>query len=115
MLSELHDGRLEREDANPFINPHKNSHSFAALLVIYKLVKAQVPPGGETIVLPIGPSCNKYNLPAKVTVTTPKRECVVEIDDMRIFFEKVHVIIKFERQVSHVCRISTYARTIWTN
>ncbi len=89
MLSELQAGRLQREEANGYINPHKNSHSFAALGTIYKLVKAQVNPGGNTIVLPIGPCCERYNLPETVLVTTPKRECVVKIDYMRIFFEKV--------------------------
>ena len=63
MLSELQAGRLQREEANGYINPHKNSHSFAALGTIYKLVKAQVNPGGNTVVLPIGPCCERYNLP----------------------------------------------------
>jgi hypothetical protein len=89
VLSELHCGRLRREEANPYINPHKNSHSFAALLVMYKLAKKEVQQVGLTTVVPIGPSNDSFNLPAQVTVTTPKRECVVELDGMRIFYEKV--------------------------
>ena len=68
MLSELHAGRLQREDANPLINPQNQSHSFTALLVIYKVAKAQVPPGGSTIILPIGSSCDRYMLASSIHI-----------------------------------------------
>ena len=68
MLAELHAGRLQREEANPLINPHSKTHSFTALLVMYKVVKAQVPPGGSTIILPIGSSCDRYMLASSIHI-----------------------------------------------
>jgi hypothetical protein len=68
VLSDLHAGRLQREEANPFINPHNKSHSFTALLAIYKVAKAQVPPGGRTIILPIGSSCDRYMLASSIHI-----------------------------------------------